>query len=659
MTAVLFKFKYPDGEPVVGAPFTVSLRKSSFDEENDEGILLPGDVQGLTDQAGKATLELSPGYGVYYLTMSPEGAQADVDGCVPGLRYKFIVPESDTPVRVEDLIVTVPTWSRPWDEVALAVIIEAKTASQAAATAAQASAVASFQDAERSKVSAAEALSHKNAAANSASTAATLAEQARVSAVNSGNSATAAAQSATEAANALGTKQDKHANLTALSGLVGAPNRVPYFTGLGVLSLATLNATVNDNVLGQLLRVGDHGLGTLSTPTIADMNNPMGSGFNWVTSGTTNQWVGFASGSQVLTAGASDAEVAQLSFSRSTPIRVGVRRKTTGTWQAMQEFAMYPAGQSFMPIANGGTGGATAAAARTALGIDNQLNGVAGQNLNTFVTKRDEFYVTTPINGPTGGNGYLQVIPLADGNECLQIFTAVNGNGRFFRARLSGNWGPWQEMLVKGSYGVGGVAPATTNWNTGFIDNGSSFIYGNANAVNGPGIPGYNMTGVQCMLNNGPIGMQLTVINGDNRMLFRSSYNGWLPWYEVVHTGVRDLDPAVNPAAVAYLNANANGQYVKHANGVLECWFYVAPITTFSPAANRQQINWTFPHPFVGAAPYVQASGGARLSGVISPATWQTYGQTLTAATCAIQRPDGLNIDDARDVAWYARGRWK
>lgn len=38
------------------------------------------------------------------------------------------------------------------------------------------------------------------------------------------------------------TKQDKSDNLTALSGLVGAAGRLPYFTGAGALSLATLTA---------------------------------------------------------------------------------------------------------------------------------------------------------------------------------------------------------------------------------------------------------------------------------------------------------------------------------------------------------------------------------------------------------------------------------
>lgn len=279
MTAVIFKFQKPDGAPVVGAPFTVALRKPSFDEALDEGILLPGTVEGITDAQGECTLTLVPGYGVYYLSMLVPGEQETPEGCMPGFHYKFSVQDSTEVLRIEDLIVTTPTWSRPWDEQALAIIVDAKAKSQAAAVAAQASAqaasssavqangsaVAAYQDAERAAVSASDALAHKNAASGSAETAATLAEQARVSAVNSGNSANAAAGSATAAANSasnassagatagttagtavanavVANKQDKHVNLTAFSGLTGVADRLPYFTGAGALSLATLTA---------------------------------------------------------------------------------------------------------------------------------------------------------------------------------------------------------------------------------------------------------------------------------------------------------------------------------------------------------------------------------------------------------------------------------
>jgi hypothetical protein len=154
MTAVIFKFQNPDGTPVAATPFTVSLRKSSFDEALSNGILMPGVVQGLTDAEGKCTLELAPGYGIYYLTMAAAGVVEDSEGCIAGLRYKFIVPESATAVRAEDLIFTTPVFSRPWDEVALSVITDAKVATLNAAVDAKLSAEASASSAEASEASA-------------------------------------------------------------------------------------------------------------------------------------------------------------------------------------------------------------------------------------------------------------------------------------------------------------------------------------------------------------------------------------------------------------------------------------------------------------------------------------------------------------------------
>lgn len=535
MTAVIFKFQKPDGAPVVGAPFTVALNKPSFDEANDDGILLPGTVEGITDASGMCTLELAPGYGMYYLTLTPEDAVANSEGCLPGLRYKFVVPESVTPVRVETLIVTTPTFSRPWDEVALAKITQAVTDSQNSALAADASADRAEQvslsvagDAESARQSAADALVSKNAAAGSATAAAGSASAANTSknaaatsagaaltsqnaaktsennaAASASTAATAGATAGTTAANAVvANKQDKHVNLTALAGLTGAADRFPYFTGVGALSLATITAigrqliggadaaamrntlgalatsdvsalikatgwgleladqattladcnlalvtgiyrsntsvlnkpvsaggllevkkgfaatlfqifyatdqtvwwrfttvsgtnwsvwasfvkstdlgtaaaltattSTSDTTDGRAARIGDHGLGSQVSPFISDMEAPLANGYSWVTSGTANPILGFASGSQVLTFFASVNEIAQLYFSRTTPMRIGTRRKTAGAWQSGTD-VVTTAGAILDPSLN--TGGILSTSIVSGFRVDKYING--------------------------------------------------------------------------------------------------------------------------------------------------------------------------------------------------------------------------------------------------------------------------------------------
>lgn len=143
----------------------------------------------------------------------------------------------------------------------------------------------------------------------------------------------------------------------------------------------------NEQTAGKLITVGYQGIGADAAPPLIDMNLPFGSGFSWATSGTLNLWPGFASGSNFITTSASTNEVAQIGFSRTTPLRVGVRRKTSGNWQPLQDIAVYPTGTTVLPIVNGGTGGSTAAAARIALGVDSASEYL--QNANGEVWKFD------------------------------------------------------------------------------------------------------------------------------------------------------------------------------------------------------------------------------------------------------------------------------
>lgn len=222
MTAVVFKFANPDGTPAANAPFRITTRKPSFDETLDAGIQLPGDIDAVTDAQGMATVTLMPGFAVYYLLLDRQDVSNDSDGCTAGLRYRFMVPESNIPLRVEDLIFTTPPFSRPWDETALQIIIEAKAVSQASAAAAKESEIAAEfalsqmgDNAERAEAAAAAALESKTQAGVSAAAAAA----SQASATASANTATGKAQEALQsAASALANKQITDANALASQG---------------------------------------------------------------------------------------------------------------------------------------------------------------------------------------------------------------------------------------------------------------------------------------------------------------------------------------------------------------------------------------------------------------------------------------------------------
>lgn len=134
MTQVLFAFKHPDGEPLVGATFTIRLQRAGFVFEED-GVVVPETYTHTTGIDGTALVELQPSSTPYLMVMVETGQDDDDECCsgAAGLRYKFYVPVSDVVVRAQDLLLAPVPNSEPWDEVALQMLTDAKIAAMDAA----------------------------------------------------------------------------------------------------------------------------------------------------------------------------------------------------------------------------------------------------------------------------------------------------------------------------------------------------------------------------------------------------------------------------------------------------------------------------------------------------------------------------------------------
>lgn len=241
MTSVNFTFLLPDGTPIVGETFEVALRKAAFDSDGVPGIAYPDTIEGVTDSEGKCTLELLPLDKPYYLSMQ---LSTDDGDCCSGLRFRFLVPESDIPLAAKDLIITDPTWSMPWDEQALQVIIDAKASSAASAENALASENAAAASEAAAAVSATQAAGSALAAAQSAANANTSKNQAAASATAAAGSAEQAAASAQIAADKV-----EYGNLPVILG----NNEYFGFEGESTQGWTPLNTTVSSD--GQVMRV--------------------------------------------------------------------------------------------------------------------------------------------------------------------------------------------------------------------------------------------------------------------------------------------------------------------------------------------------------------------------------------------------------------------
>ena len=209
-------------------------------------------------------------------------------------------------------------------------------------------------------------------------------------------------------------------------------------------------------------------------------------------------------------------------------------------------------------------------------------------------------------------------------------------------------------VMTTGFQGLGGPCVSMANWTEDF-KKGSGFFQANSASPEGPGPAGFNATGVNLMLNAGPIGGQIAVFNGDNRMVFRSAYNAFLPWCEVVHSLNATLDPATNAGGLMSSSV-INGFYIsKYANGDMTIQGQLANIESV-PANGYVAKTVTipsglagsvFPFPDVTLAPFASNDN----YGVTT-----CYMDSLTTVTFSVR-----NGSVAQSFGAYllVRGRWK
>lgn len=155
--------------------------------------------------------------------------------------------------------------------------------------------------------------------------------------------------------------------------------------GLGTASTATAQIHVDDETPGRLQLTGAFGWGSTHVRTVVtDLNALTVSqkfSINTDVPGVPRQLSGtlpFAAGSTGIALTWTANHQQQLVFNR-TSAQIAYRYKNGGVWQPDQHLALYPAGQSFLSVAQGGTGGSTPALARAGL----QLGTAATANMGT------------------------------------------------------------------------------------------------------------------------------------------------------------------------------------------------------------------------------------------------------------------------------------
>ncbi|MBJ2254586.1 hypothetical protein JFT59_25685, partial [Pseudomonas sp. MF6784] len=156
--------------------------------------------------------------------------------------------------------------------------------------------------------------------------------------------------------------------------------------GLGTASTANTQIHVDDETPGRLQLTGAFGWGSQHVRTVVtDLNALTVSqkfSINADAPGVPRQLSGtlpFAAGSTGIALTWTANHQQQLVFNR-TSAQIAYRYKNGGVWQPDQHLALYPAGQSFLSVAQGGTGGSTPALARAGLQLGTAATANTGTN---------------------------------------------------------------------------------------------------------------------------------------------------------------------------------------------------------------------------------------------------------------------------------------
>ncbi|UNI71991.1 hypothetical protein [Pseudomonas phage vB_PaeP_TUMS_P10] len=121
-TKVIFTFHNPDGSPQAGKEFSVRLTRPGMNDA-DDCIVLPESYDMTTDAQGQFTMDLEAATSAYRVSVVDDDSFED-DPCIR-TSFTFYVPDSPTPVHVQELILLPPPTSLPWDEEAMNKITQA------------------------------------------------------------------------------------------------------------------------------------------------------------------------------------------------------------------------------------------------------------------------------------------------------------------------------------------------------------------------------------------------------------------------------------------------------------------------------------------------------------------------------------------------------
>ncbi|WP_241667849.1 MULTISPECIES: hypothetical protein [unclassified Pseudomonas] len=237
-------------------------------------------------------------------------------------------------------------------------------------------------------------------------------------------------------------------------GGTGGANQVDARTGLGLGTAAVVNiqTSLTDSTAGRVMLNGAWGWGALSSDNPTDLNaiavsqkfgiNTGALNIPWALGSTT---VPFAAGSSGIAMTWTANHQSQIIVNRTASM-VALRRKSAGVWAPDDYFCLYPTGQTFLSVAQGGTGVTSLTALLSALGLTD-----AYKKSNIVGTVSDSAGVP---NGAILESGYINSCyyeKRADGSLLNRKQVTIGGgtaaNGNVFKS-VNFDMGPFAVPFV-------------------------------------------------------------------------------------------------------------------------------------------------------------------------------------------------------------------
>lgn len=570
MTKVRFTFVDVQGNPLPSMEFKLLLRRASFNVE-DVGVVLPEELEVVTDLQGQVIVDLWPLKSAYRIQVADEYAEV----CAP-MNWSFYVPQSDAIIEAQTLFLVPPPSNVPWDEEAIGKITQAvqdtadnaNSASLSAEKAAQgaASVVGDVADAKAAAIAAktsetnaglskTAAAASATSAGNSATIATTKASEASQSAIQASSSASTAVQAKDSALLA-----STSANNAATSALASKDSAAVSASSANTSAGTATTKASEASASAAAALASKNSAATSATEALASKNSAAVS----ATAAKTSETNAANSASTASTAGAAAGKTA------AEAVVDGKQDKNTNLTFLS---ALTPLANAVITYNAGGNGYVAKPVTDFVLAGQYGIGAITsprlpGDNANAQLPAGNYHtagsWTGSVIAGSASNNqGTLEVTPWGIATYIRQRWSSImSAIGTYERFCVLGVWGEWIKVLHEGDsvWGTGKTLPLAVDM---FNLPGTGFYYSNPGG--GTLNPMSNAAGA-VMHVAGSRGFQLW--GGDDTLLFRG-FTGGLhqPARTIYHDG--NAVGSVGAGAIVEMGSSYLGEWTKFAGGLV------------------------------------------------------------------------------------------